>query len=54
MPQLSENGVALLMTQEETIRVSTMKADMDVDCVENTDPGCKMIAIPYKVSKLTR
>ena len=39
------------VTQEETIRVLMMTGDTDVGYVENTDLGCKMVAIPYKVSK---
>jgi serpin B len=39
------------VTQEERIRVSMMYESMKVGYVENADLGCKMIAIPYKVSK---
>jgi serine protease inhibitor len=39
------------VTQEETIRVLMMTGDTDVGYVENAALGCKMIAIPYKVSK---
>jgi serine protease inhibitor len=39
------------VTQEETIRVLMMTGNLDVGYVENADLGCKMISIPYKVSK---